>query len=278
MAQPDDGSRAAVTLVDSHVHLHDCFAVPAFLDAASANLASVATDLGLPAGTTGCLLFTESQGVDHFAALAAGASPTGAWRLQPTDEAVSLIARKPDAAELILIAGRQIVCREGLEVLALGTSLALEDGQPMREVIARVSSAGAIPVVPWGFGKWQGARGKLIAGLLDRRPDGPLYFGDNGGRLGIGPRPKLFERAEAGRVAVLPGSDPLPFRDQVARVGSYGFVAKAGLDATTPFAALRCCLDGLAESPQIFGKLSTLPDFVRCQIAMQMHKRFGRRP
>ena len=263
----------AVSLIDGHVHLHPCFEVPAFLDAAAANLAAAAKRIGLARQPTGCLLLVESQGVDQFARLAEGSAATGAWRVSPTAEPVSLVARRQGASPIVLIAGRQIVSRERLEVLAVGSRAAVADGLPFEETVAAVMAAGAVAVVPWGVGKWIGARGRQVADLLDRDHERPLFVGDNGGRLGLAPRPKPFARAEGRHMPVLAGSDPLPWPAQISRVGSYGFVAEVDLDAPAPFAALRTYLERLATSPRTFGRLESLPGFVRSQVAMQMQKR-----
>jgi hypothetical protein len=262
-----------VSLVDGHVHLHDCFEAPAFLDAAAANLAAAAKRLGLPDGPTGCLLLAESQGVDQFARLADGTASTGAWQVGATTEPVSLMARRPGALPIVLVAGRQIVSRERLEVLAIGTRATFADGRPLDEALAAVKAADALAVVPWGVGKWQGARGRLIGDLLEQNRDGPLFVGDNGGRLRLAPRPKLFAQAQRRSVPVLAGSDPLPSPGQVAKVGGYGFVAGTDLDPQAPFAALRGYLEGLRTSPETFGRLESLPGFVRSQLAMQVQKR-----
>jgi hypothetical protein len=263
-----------LALIDSHVHLHDCFASEAFLDAAAANFGAAARALGLPSAPISCLMLVESRGVDNFARLADGTASTGAWRVEPTREQVSLVVHRHGGATIVVIAGRQIVCREGLEVLALGTRGAFADGQELRHTLALIAADGALPVVPWGVGKWQGARGRLIAELLQESPVRPLYLGDNGGRLGLAPRPKLFARAASRRIWVLPGSDPLPFAEQLPKVGGYGFVAGVALGRDAPFATLKGYLDHLETSPRSFGRLETLPGFIRSQVAMQIQKRY----
>ena len=265
---------AAATLVDGHVHLHDCFEAPDFFDAAAANLAAAARRLGLPGEPAGCLLLVESQGVDRFARLADGTVATGAWRVSPTEEPVSLLAHRPGALPIVLVAGRQIVSRERLEVLAVGTRATFADRRPLDEALAGVMAADAVAVVPWGVGKWQGARGRLIAELLERDRGRPLFVGDNGGRLGLAPRPKLFARAQRRCVPVLAGSDPLPSPGQITKVGGYGFVAEVNLDAKAPFATLKGYLEGLEASPRTFGRLESLAGFVRSQVAMQVQKRY----
>jgi hypothetical protein len=265
------GARA---LIDSHVHLHDGFACGAFLDAAAANFARAARRLGLQCVPTGCLMLVESRGVNHFAALADGTAPTGAWRIEPTDEPVSLVAHRNDRAPVVVIAGRQIVCREGLEVLALGTRATFADGQALHHTLGLVVAEGALPVVPWGVGKWQGKRGRLIAELLERDRDRPLFVGDNGGRMRLAPRPRLFARAEQKHIPVLAGSDPLPLPHQLAKVGGYGFMAEVTLDENMPFATLRGYLESLDTSPNTFGRLESLSGFLRSQVTMQIRKHY----
>jgi hypothetical protein len=75
-------------------------------------------------------------------------------------------------------------------------------------------------------------------------------------------------------VPVLAGTDPLSLPGQLAKVGGYGFVAEVALDNQAPFAALRGYLEGLEASPRTFGRLETLPGFVRSQVAMQVQKRY----
>lgn len=279
-------------LVDAHVHYHEGFDQRAFFDAAAAHVANAAAHLtggdvapGAAPGAAGCLCFTESAGArafERFRAAAARPLP-GGWSFARTEEDVSLLALRAGAPPLVLVAGRQVATREGLEVLALGAGDVLPDGRPLAETVADVRALGALAVLPWGFGKWWGRRGRLLdAFLADWIADGAaagaggIFLGDNGGRLALGPRPRMFERAAARGLLVLPGSDPLPFPAQDRRPGSYGFMLDTALDARRPFARLRSLLTELRIQPCTFGRLETLPRFVSAQVRMQLHKR--RRP
>jgi hypothetical protein len=73
---------------------------------------------------------------------------------------------------------------------------------------------------------------------------------------------------------VLAGSDALPSPGQLAKVAGYGFVAELTLDPQAPFATLKRYLEGLDASPEVFGRLESLPGFVRSQVAMQIQKRY----
>ena len=278
-AQPGELNASSATggviLVDGHVHIHSFFEIAKFLDSAAVNFRRAAKQLGVPPTAPGCLLLTESYGVDRFAELRKRVSDGfGRWILRPTDEDCSLVARTCDGeSTMILIAGRQIVVRERLEVLALACRQHFEDGQPMRDVIGRVLASNALCVVPWGFGKWSGRRGVVVRGLLDSGFADRIFLGDNGGRLRLGPRPKLFKAAGTRGVRILPGTDPLPLAHQVTKAGRYGFVLPGLLDDRAPAGCIKALLRQGAAQPRVFGKLESLPRFVRCQIAMQLQKR-----
>ena len=266
----------AYALVDGHVHLHDCFEVAGFLDAAAANFAAAATSLGLPRGTTGCLLLVETHGVDRFARLAEGAVATGDWSVRPTEEAISLVARRPDAPAIVLVAGRQIVCREGLEVLAIGTRGAFADGLPLADTVAAIRAAGALVVMPWGFGKWWFGRRRVLHDLLVAARPGELFLGDNGNRAAMSLPPPAFRAAAERGMWVLPGSDPLPMPAAVDRAGRNGFLLEGPISGSHPARDLIRLIGGLSTQPRTFGQGEALAPFVRNQIGMQLRKRRGK--
>jgi hypothetical protein len=249
---------SSVALVDSHVHFHACYDLPAFLDGALRNFRKAGAG-------TGHLLLTESAGAHWFRRWRDGLNAGGGWRFEPTREEESLRVLNGSGDRMVLVAGRQIVARERLEVLALGRDLELPDGLPLVETLERVRESGALPVLPWGFGKWWGRRGMVVAETLER--DGELFLGDNGGRLGLDP--VLFRRARRLGVRVLPGSDPLPFARHAGLVGSYGFVLPQAVDLDRPAEIL---LRHIRESgqPRAFGRRAGLPRFLRDQVGMQL--------
>lgn len=257
-------------LVDAHVHFHPCFERDAFLDAALANFQRGAEELGIGGPFLGCLLLTEMTGERALQRLLSG--ETGAWRFEPTGEPSSLMARRSsDGARLLVIAGQQVRTREGLEILALLSTEEFPNGLPFRDALARVRWSGAVPVIPWGFGKWWFHRGALIEGILRRPEPKWLFLGDNGGRPDFGAPPRLLRE---GGVPVLPGSDPLPLPEHAGRAGSYGFLVKDGVEERRPAAALRRWLRELSTQPPTFGGCQSLGRFCRDQMAL----RFRRRP
>lgn len=260
------------TLIDGHVHLHPGSSVAAALSAAAAAFAAAS---GSP---TGMLCLTESRGVDAFSELAGGTSGSaGHWTVELTDEPESLLCSHRGGGSILVVAGRQVVTAERLEVLGLGTRMTFDDGMPMAEAIRLVQAAGAITVIPWGFGKWWGGRGKTVLKQFAGADPATLFLGDNGGRYhGTGTPRLLLELAGRG-FRVLPGSDPLPFSGQAARVGSAGFALEGSPEPARPAQWLRGTLADTTVVPRQFGSGTQGFEFLRAQIGMQWRKR-TRRP
>ncbi len=276
----------AEVLLDAHVHYQPGFSKAVFFAAAAANLRAGCEQLGLDGSACSGLMLTESRGVDAFGGFAGQAAaslpdgtPPDGWWFRRTEEKNSLWAVRSSAPDqpLLVIAGRQLVTREGLEVLALGCREPLADGMELRQARDAVIEAGGIPVVPWGFGKWWFQRGAMVAELIDAGDaEGAWFMGDNAGRPRLSRRPPMFTRAAARRVFVLPGSDPLPLPGQADKVGRCGFRMSGDFDTDHPARAVLDWLRGSTEQPQTFGRYESLGSFVRDQVAMQMRKRSDR--
>jgi hypothetical protein len=267
-------------VVDAHVHIHACYDVDDFFDHAHRNL-SRALPRGAGAPSAYYLLMTECAGDHYFEALrqlAQGSSSAAAegalrlrrWSVAATSEEESLTA-SDGARRLILVAGRQVACKEGLEVLLLGTTGRFQDRRSIREVLAEGAALGLPRVIPWGAGKWFFARARLLSELV-RANCGPLFFlGDEGGRPAFWPYPRHFRQAAALGVRDLPGTDPLPFPHDIEKVGRVGFRITLDFDATHP---ARSLFDALrANVPyERFARLEPVGRFVRNQFAMQLRK------
>lgn len=266
-------------LVDGHVHFHRGFDPAAFLTHARDNVEAAAHRLGLESSTMGVLCFTESAGVYYFRRFretALGGGGYGPWQLSSAGEARSVYARRADGATLLLVAGRQIITREGLEVLALGAEHEIEDGGSLPDTVDAVQASHAVPVLPWGFGKWWFRRGRVLRGLLASTRGDRVFLGDNGGRLGVAPTPKLFAVARAVGWFVLPGSDPLPFASQQSRAGSFGFVLPDAVSGARPAASLVDALRALTTQPLTYGRLENVAGFITAQVGMQLRKHLRR--
>lgn len=216
-------------LVDAHAHLHDGVSIAAFLGAARANVRRATR--GLPAADLQAVLcLADYAGAEGFVRLRSATAD--GWTRDAADAAV-LRWRADDGAVLWVVAGRQVVTAERLEVMAIGIASSLADGQPLASTLDQVRAAGGLPVLPWGVGKWFGRRGALVEDA-SRRHGAALPLGDNGGRPNCW-RPRPLAQARARGVAVLPGTDPLRLPEDRLRSGSFG-LALAG-EAPAPLTA-----------------------------------------
>lgn len=257
------------------MHVHPSFDRQAMFDHAAANLDAARADLAAAcadpdaADAAGVLMLTESEGVDEFERLreGAGPDPTGSqrWRVEATEEEGSAVVRKGER-RLYVIAGRQVAARERLEVLVLATRRRYEDGGSFLETLREAGEdPDGVPVVPWGFGKWWGRRGRLLSTAVERRA-GDLLLSDSGGRPRGAPKPRLMRRAATLGVPVVAGSDPLPLPGEERRPGSYGSVLQARFDPARPAASVRAALRGLSARPPTFGRRIGVGSFLRAQV------------
>lgn len=235
----DASIRMCKIFVDAHVHIHKCFHLPTFFDSAIANFQVASKELGSP-NEHHCfiLLLAESAPQNSYLYLSdlavAGHCISNykglTWRFLHTSEEGGLQACRSDGRSVFLLAGRQIVTAEKLEMLGLLTPTVLEDHQPLSQTVQDVRNAGGLPVLPWGVGKWTGKRGSILKQFLATH-ESPIFLGDNGGRPFFWPRPRLFSFVEEREGHILPGSDPLPFPAEVTRAGSYGFTVDAQISS-----------------------------------------------
>ena len=262
---PASGEMPRTIAIDAHAHLRRCFELTSFLDHAAANFGR-ASDRPL----LGILLLAETAGCVRFEDLAAlPGDPSGAWVFERTGEPGSLLARHRSGTVLLLIAGWQVVTRERLEVLSLASVARIEDGLPIDAAIGAARDAGAIAVLPWGFGKWWGRRGEIVGRILESVRPGELFVGDNGNRPWPGLRPRLFRVAEGRGIQVLPGSDPLSLPDQIARIGRYGTVLSAPLDLERPAAGIEAILRSRTAPFARFGRREGIAGFLRAQLRVR---------
>lgn len=260
------------TLVDAHVHCHPCFDQTRFLDEAAGNLRRWSREAEPTASVVGILMMTEGRGTDVFGAWMKRVpdGPPG-WSFRRTDEGGSLIGTRENGVAIVVVSGRQIRTEEGLEVLAHGTTADIPDGLPFMDALTRAIREARLVSIPWGFGKWTGARGRAVAGLIEEDPPG-VYLADNGGRPGLLGQPRLLRRSrEAGR-AVLGGSDPLPFPRHEGRAGSFGFSLPGRVDPGRPVRWVRNALEARARQVRIWGVRRSLLGFLEDQLRLRARR------
>jgi hypothetical protein len=266
-----------MVLVDGHVHVHDCFDVAGLFDSAAANFAAAARELHSERDYESVLCLVESRNERFLESVREHRTGRvwrgrhGFWEAERGCEAESLVVRRGNT-RLKLIAGRQLVTRERLEVLALGTTAELPEGEPIDATLGAVRDVGAAAVLPWGVGKWLGSRGEIVARVLSNPEWREVFLGDNGNRLELSRDPAVFAAARRAGRSVLPGSDPLPLPGEEARVAAYGFAIDVALDSLRPAAALLAVLKS-GSALVGFGRREPLRRFVGNQLALRMRSR-----
>lgn len=257
--------------VDGHVHFHDSRRVARTLDAALFNF-SLFNDHGAP--FAGVLLLAQSARERVFESLR-DARSTGRWAVTSNpSEPMSLIASR-QGSSILIVCGRQVRTRDGLEVLALGTCREFQDGLPIDKAVETVNRTDALAVIPWGLGKITGRRRLAVEALISSGAGKALFIGDNGSRLGVLGPPALIRKADGLGLRILPGTDPFPIAGDQQRVGRFGFLAEADLSNKTPWRSLRQWLLEREDSPHAYGQPCGLARFLRIQVGIQIYNRLA---
>ena len=228
-------------VADTHAHLYACFDPGRALAGALARMRA----LGGPGAAT-ALCLVERAGQDWFGRLEDKGAP--GLDVAPGPEPGTLALRSADGGEAWLLAGRQVVTAENLEVLALGLQGPCPDGPPARDVIARIRDEGAVAVLPFGVGKWFFGRGRVVRALLD--DPGGFLLGDSTQRPRGWSEPRLMAEGRRRGFGVVAGSDPLPLRGEERFLGAYATRFDAPFDRDRPATCLRRVL-GDASLPRV---------------------------
>lgn len=268
-----EASGAEALFVDGHVHLRTCFGPKDFLDAADQNFQHFFARSEFSDASIGCLLLADTPDRDGFQALSeASERGIGPWTVKVDPYDGSLTAWKSGIPRLLVIAGSQIATTEGLEVLALCCISRIEDGLPFEDTVHRAIDNGAVVIIPWGFGKWWGIRGRIVKDALEPEWSRAIFLADSGNRPVGWPEPSLLRAARREGRVILAGSDPLPYPADFVRAGSYGFILRGPVTKERPAETVRMKISQLQSTPQTFGNRTGWLRFVGTQLRMQMRK------
>lgn len=267
-------------IADAHVHIHECFELEHLLNSALNNFQNISESKGYQDNFTAILFLTEIGNQNKFNQFRDYTKTSNqliknklpSWNVHRTQEDVSLSVCNHFNRRIFLIAGRQIVTAENLEVLALITNQNFENGLPLKKTIQKIASTGGIPVIPWGVGKWIGKRGKILHNLLTESNSPLLFLGDNGGRPLFWSRPFYFQQAETKGLRILPGTDPLPLASESSRTGSFGFTIQDSLSWEKPGKHIKQMLLDPNISLEPYGSLENPMGFIRNQLIIRYEK------
>lgn len=265
----DRQPQSDMTYFDAHSHLHDHLSVGVFLSAARDNFRRLIPIQATSGPLNLMLCLADYNSAEGFFRLGEQIDRKGLedWCDLPTEELTSLLLEHYSGDRLWVIAGRQIVTAEKLEVMGLGLTEVIQNGLAFDETLHLLSEHKAMSVLPWGVGKWWGRRGRIVAAALERYGrDLPLC--DNGGRPWLW-RPRLLATALHKGLPVLSGSDPLQINTDCLRSGSFGICLPELPAASNPTAWLISRLRSMSAAPTVIGRPSTGWLFIRNQIALR---------
>lgn len=238
-----------IVAADGHMHLYPAYDIKAVFRHLIQNLDRLAGCAG--SGTNGngihkLAFLAESREHDFFSRLKDRDKTIVGHGLEITSapDQVCVMVGVRGVGRVCLVAGRQIVTHERLEILGLAMHAKIPDGLPTRDVIQKVVEAGGIPALAWAPGKWLFARGRLVRDLIASDQAKVLRLGDTTLRPTLWPEPRLMKLARERGMAVIPGSDPLPFAGEERYAGTYGFIYQGAFDAERPVASMRQILTG----------------------------------
>ncbi len=255
-----DGSARLELIADTHVHIYPGHDPILLVSGARKQLVEQA----ITSAPVTALFLTEGQDFDFFNAAREGGD------FEAVAEREALLLNRPGQS-IWMIAGRQIVARERVEILSLACAEKIPDGLAAREVVGRVRGHGGVPVLAWAPGKWMFKRSEVVRRLLDDFGPEELLLGDSSLRPQGWPEPAVMKTRRT-----LAGSDPLPFAGEEQQAGRYGIRMQLDFDEKRPVACLRAALLGPQIQIERIGLRNTPWSMIRRMVNHHQQKRIAR--
>jgi hypothetical protein len=219
-------------IADTHMHFYPCY------DAAA--MRHLADNLGELSGNAVKIGFlAERRDCNFLAQIAAGGADLGVFKAQPSSEPDAVSIHRDGKLVLYLIAGRQVVTAERIEVLSLASRLNIAEGLPADETVRSILNAKGVPVLSWAPGKWFFERGNVVRRLINRFKPGEVLIGDTSLRPMLWATPWLMHEAGKRGLKILAGSDPLPFAGEEKYMGTYATIMEGEFNADKPATSMR---------------------------------------
>ena len=252
-------------VADMHVHLYACYDLLQALAAAERNLALLSAQarnlpgFGDRSSETGFLFLTERADCEFFRDLKKEKILLPGYAVSSLSDDPVLHVSSNTGASFYIVAGRQLVTAEKLEVLALGCEGSLASGLEIQDTIRQVREHGGFPVINWAPGKWLFKRGRVVKAAIRAHLKGErLGVCDISLRPACFPRPSLMHKAVAAGLHLFAGSDPLPLPAEEGVIGSYGIALNGELDESKPLRSFFQLIEARAGQQRIVGSRSSV--------------------
>jgi hypothetical protein len=233
-------------IADTHLHLYPGYDTQKALRHLVDNLGELSGD-AIKIG-----FLAERRDCNFFAQIATGAD-LGGFKVQPTSEPDAVSICLDGKPVFYLIAGRQVVTAERIELLSLASRLNIAEGLPADETVRSILNAKGIPVLSWAPGKWFFERGSVVRRLITRFKSVEILFGDTSLRPTLWATPWLMHEAGRRGFKILAGSDPLPFAGDEKYMGTYATIMEGEFDAAKPATSVRNLMLSPGFSPLLTG-------------------------
>ena len=259
-------------LIDGHVHVYPVFTHNRLFSSAMENLSRANQDDNQ---VLICLL-SERSDCHFFQDLYTGSVKPDGFTSEKTGEEISLrLSLSNDPSRMLyMIAGRQIISAEGLEICALASLYAAPDYRlPARTLISAILDAGGMASINWAPGKWFFSRGHTVSRLIEDMHKKTVVIGDTTMRPQGWPEPALMKKAHERGFHIIAGSDPLPFAGEEEMAGQYGFSLQSEFDAQRPGASLIEAMQNAQLPVARFGSRSSMCHFIRRQWRIMSEKK-----
>jgi hypothetical protein len=270
-------------VADTHVHVYRRYDAAAALHHGIHNLTALARRCGEDHGldeTLLALFLVEAEGCQFFGGLLQGEfdDRLPGWSVEVVGDEGAVWVGSAGTERVLLVAGRQLVTRDRLEVLALATSAEPPRDLELEETIEAVHAAGGVPVLSWAPGKWSFQRGERVAMVVEKYSPAQLLIGDSSLRARAS-EPEIMRRARQRGFKVVGGSDPLPIGGEERILGSYGACWQGEVERDSPLSSLRRMLLDPAVPTTVVGDRSTGLEVVSRLVRHKMAKkpRVGKR-
>ncbi|NQT25501.1 hypothetical protein HQ585_09100 [candidate division KSB1 bacterium] len=269
-------TKSTLLLIDAHVHLYPNYNLNLAFRIGVENLVEAyqKTDHDLPSNSTIVWLLTERNDCRLFDEITETPNlfTQSNRQVRMGKEPGALLIQQEKLPDLYILAGRQLVSTDGLEVLALtGWKKCPDRKYPAIDLIKQVNECGAIPVLNWAPGKWFLKRGKIVRDLIgtSKKPF-PFVIGDTPLRHSLWSQPKQMKQAIRKEIKMLAGSDPLPFKGEESMIGTYGNAVQGVFDPDKPVTSVRNILKDSKSKIQIIGKRNNPVKFAWREVRILM--------
>jgi len=264
----------AALAIDGHVHLYEAYDLKIAVEKGIENLTN-----GMRSRSVSVIpiwLLVERSDANFFDRMYQSPEHyhVNGIQFEPGQDRLTIIVRKDNRPILYIFAGRQLVTKEGLEILSLISNYTVADRQKtMDEAIEGIKIAGGIPALNWAPGKWFFQRGKVIERLLQQRSVEEIFIGETTLRHNLWPEPKLIRFARRKGFPIIAGSDPLPFPGEEHGIGSFGFMIQGEFDDANPAHSLKEIMEKNRATIQTIGHRNDVFTFARRQFKIMNEKR-----